>query len=202
MKKKYIIYALIGLILIQIYSIYNLRRINKALIEANESSLDFAKMWQLLSLDYLASIKSEGYKLPEGIILETRFHEKVSLDSLLTTGPKFLVRYSISACPACLEQQIPEINNLSDSIGKENIIFISPYDSPRNIEVIEKKLQPKYDIYMLTGWNSQIENIAETEMFIITPDRVAKHIYIPRKEMPTHLSEYLEFIKCQFNHLK
>ena len=71
MKLKYIIYALIGLILIQIYSIYNLRRINEALIEANESSQDFAKVGQLLSLDYLASIKSEGYKLPKGIVLET-----------------------------------------------------------------------------------------------------------------------------------
>lgn len=71
MKLKYVVYALTTLVLIQIYSIYNLRQINKALIEANESAQDWAKMGRILSQDYLISIKSEGYILPEGIILET-----------------------------------------------------------------------------------------------------------------------------------
>ena len=195
MKLKYIIYALIGLILIQIYSIYNLRRINKALIEANESSQDFAKVGQLLSLDYLASIKSEGYKLPKGIVLETRFHKKVSLDSLLTTGTKFLAHYPISACTACVEQQIPAINDLAATIGKENIIFISPYTSARQIEIIQRNLEPIFEIFMTADWDSQINDMAEAEMFIVSSDRIAKHIYIPRKEMPEQLDKYLNFIK-------
>lgn len=177
MKLKYVVYALTALVLIQIYSIYNLRQINKALIEANESTQNWAKMGRLLSQDYLVSIKSEGYTIPEGIILETMDHKKISLDSLLSSGPKFLVRYSISACPACVEQQIPAINDLTEAIGSKNIIFISPYDSPRKIEIVQKNLQPKFDIYMFTGWNSQIENAAEAEMFILSPDRTAKHIF-------------------------
>lgn len=76
MKLKYVVYALTALVLIQIYSIYNLRQINKALIEANESAQDWAKMGRILSQDYLVSIKSEGYTLPEGITLETRDHKK------------------------------------------------------------------------------------------------------------------------------
>lgn len=177
MKLKYVVYALTALVLIQIYSIYNLRQINKALIEANESTQDLAKIGHLSSKDYLISLKSEGYALPKGIFLETKDHKKISFDSLLATGPKFVVRYPISACSACVEQQIPSIDKLAKKIGKDNIVLISPYDSPRKIEIIQKNLQPVFDIYLITGWDSQINEIGEAEMFLISSDRMAKHIF-------------------------
>lgn len=86
MKLKYVVYALTALVLIQIYSIYNLRQINKALIEANESTQDLAKIGHLFHKDYLISLKSEGYALPKGIFLETKDPLKMKYTPSISAG--------------------------------------------------------------------------------------------------------------------
>ena len=196
MRSKYVIYILLILVLVQTYSIYNLYQTNKAV--AQNLNIQGNKYTRIIGLDYIASIKTDGYAIPGGIILHTAYKQSVSLDSLLSSGKKLVVRYPITACQACIEQQIPLINDLAEKIGYENIIFISPYTSGRYIEIIQKKHSLKFEIYLNTELGTPIEELSETLMFISDNNKIVSHAFVPRKEFPVFLEKYFHFIQGFF----
>lgn len=197
-KASYIFLLLFAVLLIQWYTIFHLQHVNNRLVKERLSENNNNKWAQIISLDYITSIKTEGYKIPSGTVLRGKGGVSVCLDSLFSDGKKFVICYPVTACQACVEQQIPVINTLAESIGGENIVFISPYTSERFIEIAKKNFSPIFELYLNTVLRTPIEDIAQTAMFIVHEDGTASHVFIPRKELPETTERYLDFIQTLF----
>lgn len=197
-KTNYVFLFLIVLLSVQTYTIFHLQHANTRLAEERISGRNNDKWIQTVSLDYIASIKTEGYRIPSGIVLHGAKGVSVCLDSLFSTGRKFVICYPVTACQACVEQQIPVISALAENIGKENVVFISPYTSERFIRIAKKNLSPAFDLYLNAVLGTPIEDISQPLMFVVREDGTASHVFVPRKELPEATARYLDFIQTLF----
>lgn len=156
MKVRNVIIISVVILLIQLYTIYNLKTSNDVLVENVSSLSSNEKYFKILKSDYINSIKSDGFILRDSIFLLGENKNEVSFDSIIRSGKKLVIRYSPMACSACVENMIKLLNEKIEEIGSDNVIFISPFTSKRTIDIIKNNFNSSFDIYLNSSFGLPI----------------------------------------------
>lgn len=131
-------------------------------------------------------IFSEYKYLDSTIIISDVRNKKIPLKELIDT-PKLIYRFSETSCMPCVLNDASILNELSDSIGVDNIILISKFDKINRLKIFHNQNGLKYRSYNYTnrfGISLETDTLRESPFFfILNPEMKIQFAY---NTLPDH----------------
>ncbi|RQO64395.1 hypothetical protein DBR40_25560 [Pedobacter sp. KBW01] len=128
-------------------------------------------------------------------VQDTSF-KKISLRDLISKKKTVIFRYSWNDCDLCIGAVTKVINQLKNT-GTQILIITDSY-SDNDFLTKAKHSTSKLPIYSLLdekkGLNLPLEHMGIPFLFTVSPQGITSRIFIPFKEHPKQISEYLNFI--------
>ena len=155
-----------------------------------------AKMWD----NYVSLIIDEDKKVADTIRLKDTAGISYTIKNLSNRRYKLVVRYSFMDCDKCIKILMSKIENYGNKNGfKDILVFTDAYDE-HDFYVKVTNAKFKIPIYNLDydRLGMFIENKNFPFLFILTPDLRVTKIFLPSKELPDHIDEYLTYIQAYF----
>lgn len=158
----------------------------------NESELAYRS--QLFSYLMFMQLESEGCQLN----FKVASSDSLALYTELKESIKLAFFHSEVNCNSCVESNISFLNDLGDSIGRQNIIFLTSYRHKRDLVVFKRINQIKFPVYNVGSTGLAMEELNEPFLFIINEHLKAECVFVPIKEDSLHLKRYLNLIKQKY----
>jgi hypothetical protein len=146
--------------------------------------------------DFLRSSYSDNYPINPDIKLMPNQVDTIMLHNLVDNKNKMIVYYSNLHCSVCIDFQLNIIKEYLNELKKDNVIFVASYSNFRE-QLIDAKITALGCPIYYIGSNSfqlPIEELNEPFFFLIDKNMYAKHVFVPRKEMPELAKNYLIMI--------
>jgi len=149
-----------------------------------------ATMWD----NYVPFIIEDDFRLVDSnISLSDTLRNNIKLKDLASNKYKIIIRYSSTDCDICVDTIMNVISGLSGKKKLNNIYAITDSRDERDFIIRASAKKYPVPVYRLNG-NSLglfMENKNFPFMFILTPDFHVVKIFMPSKEVPSHIRAYL-----------
>lgn len=125
---------------------------------------------------------------------------QVKLLSLLDGGPKLVFRFTEYDCSDCVEAQLGMIAQLTNSIGKENVVFLVSYSSNHALSLLKQNYHLKgvmFNVGLQALQNWDIEGLNTPYCFIADRDGLY-NFFVPVKSIPTLSAIYYNNVQSMF----
>lgn len=149
---------------------------------------------QLFSYLMFMQLESEGCQLD----FKVTSTDSLALYTKLKEPFKLAFFHSEVNCNSCVESNISFLNDLGDSIGRQNIIFLTSYKHKKDLSVFERINQIKFPVYNVNSTGLTIEELNKPFFFVINEHLKAECVFVPIKEDSLHLKRYLNLIKQKY----
>lgn len=115
----------------------------------------------------------------------------------IITGTKLVLRYSELNCNTCIDEQINNLNKISQNLGIENIILLTSYEHYTYMQKFKKVNKIKFAIYKIQDeLEKDLEDIGLPYYFVLNNSNFRiNNTYIGMKEIPELTTTYLKHIK-------
>lgn len=138
---------------------------------------------RLLSHLYEQSFKLSGTKLNE-ILVENNVREKISLNDICNKKLKLVYYFNEYSCLACVDEELIRLNEVIDSIGKENVMVIASFSSYKDFYQFICRNDIPCDIYNTNGNQfMDIDKKDESIIFTVNDDLIVGKCFIPMKSL-------------------
>ncbi|ATL46704.1 hypothetical protein COR50_05645 [Chitinophaga caeni] len=142
-------------------------------------------------------VKTEGELIDSTIVIEDSSLKKIKLISLMKGKRKLVFRYSFRDCDLCVNTVKGLI--YKNIIDKENVLFLSDNYSTKDFILKEKSSDKRVSCYNIvdgiSGLNLEaIEGKNLPFLFVLNSDLRVQKVFIPFKEDPQQIEEYLNYI--------
>lgn len=158
----------------------------------NENAIAYRA--QLVSYLMFMQLESEGCLLD----FKVTPTDSLALYTKLKEPFKLAFFHSEVNCNSCVESNISFLNDLGDSIGRQNIIFLTSYKNKRDLSIFKRINQIKFPVYNVNSTGLAIEELNEPFFFVINEHLKAECVFVPIKEDSLHLKRYLDLIKRKY----
>jgi hypothetical protein len=164
--------------------------------EKQEQSLSRAMfLYNILKEDQEVLMRNEGCVISESLYLRDLENRKVNTDSLFSNGPYLVLFFSSQYCGDCVNYCLTQMKTfLSTNSTNKILMFASGYPL-RDLFVFARSNQ--FDdkwFYSIETLNLPIEQSNMPFMFLIDEKLRPSHFFIPRREMPEQITNYLNVI--------
>lgn len=149
----------------------------------------------------LGQLVLEGEKLND-IPLYTKDDEKTNLSNVLTESYKLIYFFSHDGCNACYEPFLIKLEEMSQKIGKENMLLLTNMNR-RTLKLLwGEKDDELYPYRMIEEFNSPAFDISYAYAFLLNKDMTIKKLVITDKINTTLSNSYLNYLVQYFNEKK
>ncbi|MDR2146922.1 MAG: hypothetical protein LBE91_10735 [Tannerella sp.] len=195
MNKKWLIFIILALLAINIYTMIGFRRFKQQ--NASEYVNDEL---HTLKVNFWTNIENSNIQL-EATSVKDSSNNVLLLNDIWENGQKQMLvcRFSESHCESCVDYSIRQIHHWVDSIGKENLLFLGAY---RNNKIFNKT-KPLYNIHHLNVYNVSSLNMPAEELgfpyfFILSSNMTVSNVFVPDKATPAITQNYLKMINKRY----
>jgi len=124
----------------------------------------------------------------------------VKLGNLIGGTPKLILRYTEYECQACVIEEIKRLNELSNIIGKNNIIILSSYSNDRDAIIFSKYYKVLPTIYNISNEKLKLNPSKHQRpyLFILDNDLIIKNLFFPLKELPKLSALYYNAVVTRY----
>ena len=151
-------------------------------------------------LNFTTSIINSNLQL-DSVALKDTLNNVIPLKNVFRKGQRQILvcRFSKTHCASCVNFAIQILQNWTDSIGRENILFLGNH---RNNRIFKREI-PLYGIRDMRVFNSYTFNIPVEELgfpyyFILDRNLQISNVFIPDKATPNITTNYLENVNKKF----
>ncbi|MDR0680580.1 MAG: hypothetical protein LBG15_01835, partial [Dysgonamonadaceae bacterium] len=112
---------------------------------------------------------------------------------------KLVCRFSELYCESCVNYAILKIKNRTDSLGKNNILFLGMYENNTSLKI----LKPQYNIQDMNVYNTGALSLPAEEMgfpyyFVLDSALRVTDVFVPNKIVPELTDRYLKMIRERY----
>lgn len=149
--------------------------------------------------DFVLSTLKEDIKLcfqNEGLILNSQTpliedgkgtHMMVDIIKNKT----LVIRFSQLNCQACIEAIKPLLKGLKT----KQVVVFADYTNKRFLKEFKKGLNESWRLFNVKLLNIPMDDLNIPYFFVLDEEMRLSHVFIPHKEMLSHVEEYLEIIE-------
>ncbi|MBZ4676472.1 MAG: hypothetical protein JG782_1091 [Anaerophaga sp.] len=175
----------------------------KVVANNNNSNLKNNPKDELYSyqLNFTTNLVNSNLQL-NGVTLKDTLNNIIPLKQVFLKGQRQILvcRFSKMHCASCVDFVIQLLQNWTDSIGKEKILFLGNH---RNNRIFKREI-PLYGIQDMNVYNTYTFNIPVEELgfpyyFILDSNLQISNVFIPDKATPNITNLYLKKINEKFN---
>lgn len=198
MKSVYLF--LIALVLLNVFltiANYKQRAFSRQTVERNRNDLEAVEEAWWISLHH-----SGNLKLAVNTRLLSVDNRSLTIQELLAhRSPTVVLRIAQSFCTRCLDNELPKLIALSETIGKGNIILLTNYS---NFEEVQRLLQLKhasFEVYSVNNNDRIFLNFEEQSKFffpyLFTVDSTitVKSVFVINSSNPRLSASYYELLE-------
>lgn len=154
---------------------------------------------ETVSQNRVYEVSRNGMRYPPDLyVTDVQGNRKMIMD--IVNGNRLVLRYSELNCGVCVEEQIKTLNQYASSIGVNNILLLTTYQSEIYMRRFKKANRIKFPIYKLSSQGDSIfKDLGLPYFFTLTPnDNRISNMYIPLEENPEHTNKYLDKIRNDY----
>lgn len=147
-------------------------------------------------------ILSNHIFLNENAIIKDVDSKRTNLHNVLGGSPKLVFRITddISSCYDCKDKILNELNELSKTIGNENILILGRYDKLKDLILLKEKKQIGFNVY---NCNDQLGLYADNYknidyVFVVDEDFESKMTFIINNVSKEKVEVYFNKIDSYF----
>jgi len=144
---------------------------------------------------HLLALYSDGSKF-EVAISNTLSQKRI--DKAMKGGTKLLFYHSEVNCNSCVELIIKELENFRDSIGVNNILYLSEYKRNRDMLIFKRINQIESELFNISSLNIPIYKMNEPFLFIVDPEGKIRCVFMPNKEDIKNIKLYLSIVRLKY----
>lgn len=144
---------------------------------------------------YIMALSSDGCKFIPSM---TDSLNQAKIKQAMHSVPKLVFYYSDLNCNSCVESIVAEIENFRDSIGIDNIIYISDYKRTRDMQIFKRINQIKSEIFNISSLNIPMDQAHVPFLFVLGKDNEVRSVYVPNKEDLNNLKSYLSIVRNMY----
>lgn len=156
--------------------------------ERKEGGKDFALA--TLKEDMRLCYRNEGVTFSPDLQLYENGKTVQKLSSILQEKT-LVIRVSQLHCQACLSVIIPMLEKLEN----KNVMYWMDYTNKRYMEEFKKNCNVQHRFFKISSLPLSIEELNVPFMFLLDKDMKTDCVFIPHKELPKQIKEYLEIVK-------
>jgi hypothetical protein len=205
MSKRFLMFIILSLLAINVYTIINFYRLKKQDVTVLNKNFSESDKIHAYKLNFEVGIQNSNIRLEE-IIARDSLGAVFPLKDIISNGQgQILVcRFSELHCESCVNSAIRQFRQWTDSIGKNNMLFLGAY---RNNKIFNRT-KPLYaihnlNVYNVSGLNIPVEELGYPYYFVLNNDLTISNVFVPDKATPTITNDYLKMIdKRYFNRNK
>ena len=160
---------------------------------ANDDKMQ--RMLNMIAYDKSLEIKFNGQSIDGEIGLETKDGEQMSLMEATRDDKMLVARYADINCNSCVDTLMTHLAKKYADIGEGRIVVLSNYGSRRDYINFIRINGLDFEIYNLSAPLCDADSLNVPYMFILEGNKKINDFFIPRKEYPRGIDEYLEFAK-------
>jgi hypothetical protein len=146
-------------------------------------------------LQYITALSTEG-KLFHPTMVDVINQNGIE-QATHGVSSKLIFYYSELNCNSCVEIIIKEIENFRDSIGSDNIVYLSDYKRIRDMQIFKRINHISSEIYNISSLNIPLEKMHVPLLFVLDNDKRIRSVFIPNKEDIKTIKLYLSTIKMK-----
>lgn len=154
---------------------------------------------ETVSQNRIYEVSRNGIPYPPDLyVTDVQGNRKMIKD--IVNGNRLVLRYSELNCGVCVEEQIKALNQYANSIGVDNILLLTTYQSEIYMRRFKKANKIKFPIYQLSSQGDSIfKDLGLPYFFTLTPnDNRISNMYIPLEDNPEHTNKYLDKIRNDY----
>lgn len=196
--KYYLIIIIISILVI--YQSLNIKGLNKTIVEDLNNTKELKNSFHLTNELLINNIglqfQSDGLYLDKNAKLITIDEDTIIISDILNKTPKVFYYYSELSCSVCFEEELRNLENASEKIGKENIILLVSFRKLRDITALIRIHQIDFKLYNLNFRPIGIPVEDYNVPFVFLADNTYKinHLFIPSKEINNLSDMYYDII--------
>lgn len=155
----------------------------------NEKISDFDHYYEMFQIWQAETIKNNNLEISPEIEFEDENGNLLSLDQLVNTGPKLMIKTSSYSCSVCLEEEFKHINRYISTIGPENVIVLGTGYNQRSLKTLRQSASFNFQLYSIEKLGIPFEESDDALfVFVLDGDMRVKSFFVPEKTLP-ELSE-------------
>lgn len=104
-------------------------------------------------------------------------------------------RYSFIHCNSCVDTIMKLVDSFAKEVGKDKILILSQYANYRDYRNYVRINRIKLPIYDIRDTILADCIIDKPYMFVLDDDMVCNNFYVPHKEAPDLVNQYLQMVK-------
>ena len=154
---------------------------------------------ETVSQNRVYEVSRNGTRYPSDLYV-TDIHGNRKMLKDIVNGNRLILRYSELNCGVCVEEQIKTLNQYAKSIGVDNILLLTTYQSEIYMRRFKKANRIKFPIYKLSRQGDSIFSDLGLPYFftLTTNDNRISNMYIPLEGNIEHTNKYLDKIKNEY----
>ena len=194
MSKKLLIFVILSLLAINAYTLIGFYRLKIG----NSMRQNISKNDELntYKVNFSTNIQNSHIKMAE-VVVKDSSNNVFPLKDILDNGRERMLvcRFSELHCESCVESSIQLFRQWTDSVGKDNTLFLGTYRNNR----IFNRTKPVYGIndlntYNILELNIPVEKYGSPYYFVLNNNLTISDVFVPSKSTPYITNNYLQMI--------
>lgn len=167
---------------------------NKYTLEKNQSTklLDRLSTENLILSNDLIMIKQNNSILDSHLQLFSLKGDSISLSQIKKKDYTLVFRYSTLCCMACVDDILEILKNYAKDNVDVEILLLTTYHLRMDYQTFRLVSSKFSNVYNVESLNIPIEDEAVPYLFILDKDLRVVDMFIPRRELPNLIEQYLE----------
>ena len=195
-----VIFVLLA-ILLSCFSIKNQNLVKEKNIQIEKlKELDVEKQYIVENLAVISKLQyfAEGKKI-DNCMLYKENKDSLHLLDLLSDKPKLVYFFSEQSCTVCSHPFLKKIVNLSEKIGKENVLIVGKFLNHRNYKSFLQDNIIEHEIYRIGCDLNLFPEYNDYAMaFLLSNNRIIDKLIIVDKTNVLLSDNYIKLIEKQF----
>jgi peroxiredoxin len=155
------------------------------------------KNYDKIEAQYFDQIRSNKGEIPFDSILRDENGNTQNISYVVGKGSKLVLRFTQLNCESCIEESIEKLNQFSDKIGKQNILYLVTYSDIRMLKSIRENYKLKSPLLMIEDRymsNIGFESLNLPYFFMLNETGRTSMTFVPDKLLPKTSEGYFNLI--------
>jgi hypothetical protein len=200
MSKKFLIFIILSLLAINVYTIVNFYRFKKQNITSPYRNISENDELNSYKVNFQTNVKNSNLRL-DGIDVKDSLDNVFALKDVFRDNQKQILvcRFSELHCESCVNFSIQLFRSWVNKAGKDNMLFLGTY---RNNKIFNRT-KPIYginnlNVYNISALNIPVEELGYPYYFVLNNDLTILNVFVPDKATPVITNNYLDMIYKQY----
>jgi len=201
MSKKKLIIIIVSLLVINVYTLFCFHQSKLHQSTSSHKGVSENDERHSYKLNFMTNIQNSHVKLNKKVTLKDSLSNIFSFADILNESREQILvcRFSELHCESCVNFSIQLLLQQTDTIGKNNILFLGAY---RNNKIFNRVKQ-LYGIHNQNVFNTAELNIPAEELgypyyLVLHNDLTISDVFVPDKAVPTITKKYMEMISKRY----